>query len=509
MVIRNMFYRKYRPQTIDELDNQRVREQLEQVLAAKNIPHAFLFVGPKGTGKTSAARILAKSVNCLKAKIEPCNQCEQCRAITNGSHVDVLEIDAASNRGIDEIRSLREKINLAPAMAQYKVYIIDEVHMLTKEAFNALLKTLEEPPQKVIFVLCTTEAEKLLETVVSRCLRIDFHRANLAETERCLRRVVDGEKIKVDEQALTMIAKESRGSFRDATKILEQLSLSGKKIKAEFVAEFLSGQSRFEVDVFIDNLLKKSGTDALEQIQRAEKAGADFSVLAQKILERLHQVLLAKFGVLDTGPSNQYGEIKVGEIKRLIELVIRLQDEFRFSPIPSLGLEMVVIENTQIDTDAAAAGVATSGVEMDRVAARPDKTERMKKKVIDKKSLLPKPGNVDIGKKWLEILKAVKPRNHSVEALLRSCQIEDFDGRVLTIGARYQFHQGRLEEPKIRQLLEMIISQVLDREIKVRCVLAETKSEMETSFKKDSAANLPGSEGGVDDIIRAAEEIFK
>src|SRR6266480_4765989 len=208
-----VFYRKYRPQCIDDLDSSTVRETLHAVLQ-KNIPHAFLFTGPKGLGKTSTARIIAKVVNCEKRKkglIEPCNECDQCVAITSGTNVDILEIDAASNRGIDEIRELKEKIRLAPVSAQKKVYIIDEVHMLTTEAFNALLKTLEEPPEHAMFILCTTEQAKVPETIVSRCFHIAFKKATDEELVRSFKRIVSGEKLKADDEALMAIARMADG----------------------------------------------------------------------------------------------------------------------------------------------------------------------------------------------------------------------------------------------------------------------------------------------------------
>src|SRR5215469_4743338 len=195
-----VFYRKYRPQHISDLDSASVRQTLYAVLQ-KNIPHAFLFTGPKGLGKTSTARIVAKVVNCEKRKkgeTEPCNICSQCVSIASGTNVDVLEIDAASNRGIDEIRELKEKIRLAPVLAIQKVYIIDEVHMLTTEAFNALLKTLEEPPEHAMFILCTTEAHKVPETIVSRCFQIMFKPATDQEIARSLERVAKGENLKIE-----------------------------------------------------------------------------------------------------------------------------------------------------------------------------------------------------------------------------------------------------------------------------------------------------------------------
>src|SRR5260221_6410497 len=218
-----VYYRKYRPQTISELDSEKVRDTLYAVLSGKEIPHAFLFTGPKGLGKTSTARIVAKVVNCLHirsviasgakqsqkeqeiatnssssrndANIEPDNTCDQCISITNGTNIDVLEIDGASNRGIDEIRELRDRVNLAPSRAKKKIYIIDEVHMLTNEAFNALLKTIEEPPSHVMFVFCTTEPHKVPATIISRCFHVQFPRATDTDIVRSLERIVTGEKL--------------------------------------------------------------------------------------------------------------------------------------------------------------------------------------------------------------------------------------------------------------------------------------------------------------------------
>jgi len=235
-----VFYRKYRPQKIDELDSASVRDTLHAVLQ-KDVPHAFLFTGPKGLGKTSTARIVAKVVNCERKKkgsVELCNECDQCVSITNGTNVDVLEIDAASNRGIDEIRELKEKIRLAPVAAKRKVYIIDEVHMLTTEAFNALLKTLEEPPSHAMFILCTTEAHKVPETIVSRCFQILFKPATEEELVRSFKRIVEGEKLNIDDEALKYIAYLADRGFRDGAKALEEVFLlakPGEKITKEFI----------------------------------------------------------------------------------------------------------------------------------------------------------------------------------------------------------------------------------------------------------------------------------
>ena len=241
------YYLKYRPQKVSELDLISVRESLEKILKSKKIPHAFLFSGPKGIGKTSAARIFAKSINCLgkRKDFEPCNKCDVCQEITNGSSLDLIEIDAASNRGIDDIRSLREKIKLSPARCRYKVYIVDEAHMLTTEAFNALLKTLEEPPAHAVFILCTTEPEKLPKTIVSRCLQIKFQKAKKEEVINSLKRVVKGEKLEVEKEVLAEISVNAEGSFRDAQKILDQLSLANRKISLKERPELMNGRRNY------------------------------------------------------------------------------------------------------------------------------------------------------------------------------------------------------------------------------------------------------------------------
>lgn len=343
-----VLYRKYRPQKIAEIDNSAVKEKLGIILSKGAAPHAFLFAGPKGTGKTSAARIVSKSVNCEKnnGRGEPCGKCGTCFSITNGTNLDVLEIDAASNRGIDEIRELRDKIRLAPAGARKKVYIIDEVHMLTAEAANALLKTLEEPPPHVIFVLCTTIPEKLPETIISRCTRIDFKKAQTADLLESLKRAKKGEKREIEGEALLEIASYSEGSYRDAHKLLEEVLITypRAKITLEMVKKVL-GEKLVSENIF-DWIFTKEAKKGLEMVGVMAEKGADFKFLTQSILEMLHTELLKKYGVEkeNFNYNEKLGNLSITDLKRLISLISVAAQELRTSPIPQLPLELVIIE---------------------------------------------------------------------------------------------------------------------------------------------------------------------
>lgn len=343
-------YRKYRPQKLAELDNTEVRERLVRVFSSSFTPHALLFSGPKGTGKTSAARIVAKVLNCeqkTKSKtaktIEPCNKCETCISITEGRNLDILEIDAASNRGIDEIRDLREKIKLAPVAAHFKVYIIDEVHMLTTEAFNALLKTLEEPPPHAIFILATTEPEKLPATITSRCVIFQFKKAQVLELVHCLKRVAKGEKLAVSDEFLHQIAQSAEGSFRDATKILEQAILE-KSLTVEKLTILLGRDSLTSVN-FLKLLSSKNVSESLDRINKMSAAGVNIRFLIEDILRLLHEMLLTKHNVgegkLDTSLSSIF---ETREILTLIKLFSRVFVELKNTAIPQLPLEVAVVE---------------------------------------------------------------------------------------------------------------------------------------------------------------------
>lgn len=468
------FYRKYRPQTVEELDSEAVRVELTTVLKSGRVPHAFLFTGPKGTGKTSSARILSKAVNCTKKKgFEPCNKCEACLSITNGSNVDVIEIDGASNRGIDEIRDLREKIKLSPTTLSKKVYIIDEVHMLTTEAFNALLKTLEEPPNHAFFVLCTTEAHKIPETISSRCRNINFKRANRPEVLRSLKRVIGGEKIEIDKPALEEIAKQADGSFRDGVKLLEQASLLNKKITKNDLIKELYLESFFEA------LDKKDAGAAINFINKANQEGTDLKVLNIRILDYLRNLLLMKNGVAADEGIKIFG-FSNDDLLKLVDLFSQAAVDYKTAVIPQLPLELAVVEWCgQVSV------VPPRGSQIDASALSATPEEALLPRNDTKISL------ENFRERWLEILAGVKPHNHSVEAFLKACSPSVWDGKYLTLEVFYKFHKERLEEEKCRSLVEKIISDLIGEAVKLKFILGGGKRVVKS-----------------EDIVKKAEEIF-
>jgi DNA polymerase-3 subunit gamma/tau len=298
-----VFYRKWRSQTMAELVGQpHVTQTLLNALKNGNISHAYLFCGPRGTGKTSTARILAKAVNCLNnGRGEPCNTCEICRAITEDRAMDVIEIDAASNRGIDDIRDLREKVNYAPTQARRKVYIIDEFHMLSKDASNALLKTLEEPPPHVIFILATTEAHKVLATILSRCQLFEFHRLGRSDVIEQLTKVSAAEKINIDAQALQLIAKSSTGSLRDAYNLLEQLTtFFGSDIHFQQVQSMLGITADSRGREIVKHIIAKDLSAGMTALNSVSNDGLDLRQFNRELVEYLRGLLLVKTGAAES-----------------------------------------------------------------------------------------------------------------------------------------------------------------------------------------------------------------
>jgi len=342
-----MFYLKYRPQTFSEIDNLQAKETISKILESKTLPHAFLLVGQKGTGKTSTARIIAKAVNCLNNKFsknsstksfEPCNKCSNCQSIGLSSFTDVIEMDAASNRGIEEIKNLIRETSFLPMSGGYRVFIIDEAHMITNEGFNALLKTLEEPPNSAVFILATTNLEKLPKTIISRCLKINFGKANSVDILSMLKRISKAENIDMNDDSLELIAGHSENSFRDASKIFEEITL--QKIKSvEEIEKFLGIRGRNDL---IETIEKKDLKKTLVWINNFSQNGGDFKNLIEDILNQLHTQLMIRNNILESDAKKSI--LTLTEISLLMKLLIEAYQNLRNSPIDSLPVEIALIE---------------------------------------------------------------------------------------------------------------------------------------------------------------------
>jgi len=360
-----VLYRKYRPQTFAEVIGQEhVVQTLTNAISSGMISHAYLFAGPRGSGKTTVARLLAKAVNCQnrkKGEAEPCNQCSSCLEIMEGRSLDLLEIDAASHRGIDEIRELRDGIKFVPTKSKYKVFILDEAHQLSKDAANALLKTLEEPPSHAIFILATTEIHKMIPTVISRCQRFDFRRLTLPEIIKRLEIIAGKEKVKVERAALELIALNSGGAIRDGEGLLDQaLTFAGSRgeIKAEDIKDLLGLVEVELIAKFCDFLCQKKTSEAINFLNEVTDRGADLQEFAKILINYLRQALILKItGAGEGNPiitgltkeefqklQNQAANFKEEEIRNILNLFLEAENKMRYSPIPQLPLELAIIE---------------------------------------------------------------------------------------------------------------------------------------------------------------------
>lgn len=334
-----MFYLKYRPKTISELDNTKVKDQIKKILDSKTLPHAYLFIGQKGTGKTSTARIFAKSLNCLEKKsIEPCNHCKNCQTIDSSSFSDVIELDAASNRGIEEVKNLIRETSFLPMTGKYRVFIIDEAHMITNDGFNVLLKTLEEPPTSAIFILATTNLEKIPKTIQSRCVKVNFGKGLKKDIISMLKKIADKEKFHFDDDFYSLIAHHSDNSFRDAAKILQEVAIQKIKTIPE-LETFLGIRGKNDLLEIIE---KKDSKKTFVWIEEFAKNGGNFKNLIEDILEKLRLYLLYKKGVNVEDIKSTV--LTVSEISQLIKLLMEAYQSLRSTPIESLPLEIALTE---------------------------------------------------------------------------------------------------------------------------------------------------------------------
>jgi len=528
-------YRKWRPRTFDEVVGQKhVVRTLRNALVSGRVHHAYLFAGPRGTGKTTTARLLAKAVNCLAPEEErPCNACDICTAINEGRLLDLIEIDAASNTGVDDVRELRERVGFRPNTARYKVYVIDEVHMLSNAAFNALLKTLEEPPEHAIFVLATTEPHKIIPTVLSRCQRFDFRRISIEEIVKRLAWLADEEGIDVERQALELIARQATGSMRDAESLLDQLaSYNEGGITVEEMRSALGIGADETVMEITTALADGDVAKGLRTINAAVDQGADPRQFARQMVEHLRALLLLhlKSGVLPPhipeslvpALQSQAAAFSRRELAEGIRLFNRAAHEAKGGWQPQLPLEMAFVDamlppkaesnaggrnpsaeskgNTKRgdrrearpqrrparDTGSSARAAAERPTEEAQASVAQSKTERSSEKSDQSNhsravheqdetyevsvvvgGIL---GTDDVREHWTDFLDALRPRDLSLEALMRSCEPVDVENDVIVLSFAHKFHRSKVEEDKKRHIVEDVLSDLFGQTLRVRCV---------------------------------------
>ncbi len=450
-----VYYRKYRPQLISELDLDSVREKLTAILSSEKLPHAFLFTGSKGLGKTSAARILAKAINCTaKKSFEPCNKCDACTSITNGSNIDVLEIDAASNGGVEEIRTLRERVKFASSTLKKKVYIIDEVHMLSTGAFNALLKTLEEPPSHVVFVLATTELHKLPATVVSRAFQVQFEKPTVSQIVKSLERIVKGEGLKVEEGVLDRIAVISDNAFRDAAKNLEELSIAsgdGKITLELYDKTFKTSGVHEAIYSLLKAFEKRDAKEGLNTISKLSDTGVDFKIVIEKLIDQLRGLLLLRNGI--ASDQKDIEGLNLQSIKELLELSNEAYAELKMSVIQSLPLELMTVKFCILDVS-------------EIVTDKPKTEVKSDGKNVQEKDLAPvinQPSTNLLSKLITELNKTNKPG----AALLRSAKEAALTGESLAILTPFPIHAERLRSDKVFDDLKTAAESVVGKKVTV------------------------------------------
>ncbi len=524
-------YRQYRPKNFDELLGQdHISTILRNQIKKDNIGHAYLFSGTRGTGKTSAAKIFSRAVNCINPKDgNPCNECDVCKGILNESLMDVIEMDAASNRKIEDIRDLKEKVVYAPSKARFKVYIIDEVHMLTNEAFNALLKTLEEPPKHLIFILATTEPQRLPQTILSRCQRFDFKRLSSKDMVGGMEAIVEKVGIDVENRVLSLIAKNSDGAMRDALSLLDQcIAFNDEKISYDDAIKILGIANIDFIFNLVDAIKSEDVEKSLQMLDYIISEGKDIPQFLKDLIHHYRNLMITKTSkepglLVDWGEIDLYKKqlekMPLDYIIRALDILTEAENTMKWSLQPRIILEMAIIKMINILREGSLEDrikrleEGSLPIQSIQEAIKPkvkdtpkkeetkeelvikDKVEEVGKTKEDVKEIKSEELNLETLKKsWGDLLKTVKAKKINIYALVTECQVSSVkhDRITLTFKEGFEFHKEALNAPQNKDFLEKIISEFFGKKVELLiimkdCELPDDLEENKPQVDKDKA----------------------
>ena len=529
----NTLYRKYRPQTFEDVVGQdHIKQVIQNELKSDSTAHAFLFSGPRGIGKTTVARLIAKSLNCENSKNgEPCNNCEACKAILAGKALDVIEIDAASHTGVDNVReNIIENSRVAPSIFKNKVFIIDEVHMLSTSAFNALLKTLEEPPENTYFILATTESHKLPGTIISRCQRFDFKKVSAKNLLEKLEKIAKAEKVNIDQDVLKKIVQHSEGAVRDAESQLGQiLALEEDPITLE-IAELVIPHSDANIAFnLFDELASKNTPAGITIINKLIDEGIDLNNFNSEMIEFLRKLMLYKVNTklenlnyleLDKENAekllNSLEKVSAQDIMRMIKIFIEKIPEIKTAQISELPLEMAVVE---ICSSSSKPTPAPTPSEQPQAPSKP--LQQSPKNEVEEqsnpessstpqvkspppfKSAMPiqqnkenntktiKSDNIEeIKKNWPEVINLIREKNHSLALTVQLSHLICIDGDVLNLGYKYKFHSERICEAENLEIIEKVINDKFGQSLRIKCIIDDEYDVNADTIKAAKSDNI-------------------
>lgn len=542
-------YRVYRPKNFsDVIGQEHIVRTLKNQIENNNVGHAYLFCGTRGTGKTSTAKIFSRAVNCTNLhNDEPCNECENCREILEDKTMDVVEIDAASNNSVDDIRELRENVKYSPAKAKYKVYIIDEVHMLSQGAFNALLKTLEEPPSYVIFILATTEPHKIPATILSRCQRFDFKRVTVKDISSRMRYICEKEGIEADEKALNLIARNSQGALRDALSILDQcISFEGNKISYNDVIELLGSVNIEQLFDLAESIIKEDTRKSLQILNDFIIWGKDVRNLVNDLIDHFRNLMFCKISNdLDEIISlpeetidllkQQAETIDTNNLIRILNILSETQDGMKISSNPRVLMEVTMMKIAQpmfdeskealikrienLEQKIESGNIKVNHISTNQTVDNFNENNQQNNNTVEKQE----DENIEyenlkgddiklVEKSWKKILQKMKEdKNQVIRALLQD--VDSFniseDTLYIIFTDNYSFAKSRLDSPATIQYVEKVIREVLNRSFSVKIALKSQLANLNTEIKKEDKGEQILKNIVSEDILEVKDSIEK